>query len=577
MAKPFATVVPMRYLFFILIATVSAVAQPSINSGGIVNAASYAGSPLGANGSPIGNNSVAQGSFFSIFGTGLGPSNPVFPSSLPLGTSLPDANGTSVTISSGGQTVNAFPTFAGPNQVNAILPSNTPIGAATVTVTYNGQTSQPVPINVSATQFGLFTANAGGNGPGIAQVFSGSAGPVMMGLTTPAHPGDTLVIVGTGLGGISGPDNNAPGAVPVGSNVYVTIGGVTAQATYAGRAPQFPGEDQINFVVPANVPTGCYVPASVTASGQVSEDIVLSIAPAGASTCVHPLGLSQSALATLDSGGTVNIGLFQVLRAFVAQFGGSAEGAGGLFANVNANSVFQMYNRIPAAFGTVSYPAPLNACVVIDQQITAGGFAIPNFPAIGGTELVADPLLLTMSGPGGSANVLRQDTGGYLSTFIPAILGPGAWTLSGNGGRDVGAFSAKITLPDDLNWPLAGNFSTVPRADLTIQWTGGNLAAGSVVTIFGNSSVVNVKDPSQTRNKSFYCAATAAAGKFTVPGSIMQQLPSSDTAAGETAYGTLGITSGGFGSFSAPLTKGTLDAGVIAYGEAYVLSVKFGQ
>jgi uncharacterized protein (TIGR03437 family) len=370
--------------------------------------------------------------------------------------------------------------------VNAILPSNTPIGAATVTVTYNGQTSQPVPINVTATQFGLFTANAGGNGPGIAQVSSGSATPVMMGLTTPAHPGDTMVIVGTGLGGISGPDNAAPGAVPVGSNVYVTIGGITAQATYAGRAPQFPGQDQINFVVPANVPTGCYVPASVTVSGQVSQDIVLSIAPAGSSACVHPFGLSQSALFTLDSGGTVNIGLFQVLRAFVAQFGGSAEGAGGLFANVNANSAFQMYNRIPAAFGAVSYPAALNACVVFDQQITAGGFAVPNFPAIGGTELVADPLLLTMSGPGGSANVLRQDTGGYLSTFIPAILGPGAWTLSGNGGRDVGAFSAKITLPDDLNWPLAGNFSTVPRADLTIQWTGGNLAAGSVVTIFGN-------------------------------------------------------------------------------------------
>jgi hypothetical protein len=92
----------MRHLFFILIATVSAVAQPSINSGGIVNAASYAASPLGVNGNPIGNNSVAQGSFFSIFGSGLGPSNPVFPSSLPLGTNLPDAKGTSVTISSGG-------------------------------------------------------------------------------------------------------------------------------------------------------------------------------------------------------------------------------------------------------------------------------------------------------------------------------------------------------------------------------------------------------------------------------------------------------------------------------------------
>ena len=140
-----------------------------------------------------------------------------------------------------------------------------------MTVGYNGQTSAPAPINVVGTQFGLFTANAQGNGPAVAQVFSGSAAPVFMGLTTPAHPGETIVIVGTGLGGITGPDNAGPGAILVGSNVIVTIGGIVATTNYAGRSPQFPGEDQINFVVPANVPTGCYVPASVTASGQVSQ------------------------------------------------------------------------------------------------------------------------------------------------------------------------------------------------------------------------------------------------------------------------------------------------------------------
>jgi uncharacterized protein (TIGR03437 family) len=566
----------MRYLLFLLVLTVSAMAQPTINIGGIANAASYEAAPLDANGNPIGNNSVAQGSIFVIFGANMGPASLVQASSLPLGTSLP-SSGTSVSITSGGQTFAAFMVYSSAGQVAAILPSNTPVGPANVTVTYNGQTSAAASINVVKTQFGLFTQNAQGNGPGIAQVFSGSAAPVFMGLTTPAHPGDTMVVVGTGLGGITGADNVAPGAVSVGSNVIVTIGGVVASATYAGRAPQFPGEDQINFQLPADVPTGCYVPASVTASGQVSQDIVLSIATAGSSTCVHPFGLSQSALATLDGGGTVNIGVFQVLRAYLALFGGSVEGTGGLFDNVNANGVFQTYNRILVAFGAVSYPVPLNACVVIDQQNTGGGFTVPNFNTIGGTELVADQLLLTMSGPGGSANVLRQDTGGYLGTFIPSILGPGSWTLSGNGGADVGAFSAKITLPSDLNWTNAGNFMTVPRGQLTILWAGGNLTASSVVTVFGNSTVVNVNDPSQNRAKSFYCAAPASDGKFVVPPSVVQQLPSSTTAAGEIAYGTLGITTGGLGTFTAPLTKGTLEAGVIAYGEAYVLSVKFAQ
>jgi len=565
----------MRSLIFLLVVAVSAVAQPSI--GGIVNAASYAAAPLDASGNPIGNNNVAQGSIFVIFGANMGPASLVQASSLPLGTSLPASNGTSVSIITGGQTVAAFMVYSSAGQVAAILPSNTPVGAASVTVGYNGQTSAPAPINVVGTQFGLFTQNAQGNGPAVAQVFSGSAAPVFMGLTTPAHPGDTIVIVGTGLGGITGPDNDAPGKVSVGSNVIVTIGGIVATPTYAGRSPQFPGEDQINFVVPANVPTGCYVPASVTASGQVSQDIVLSIAPAGSSACVHPLGLSGSPLATLDSGGTVNIGVFQVLRAYVAQFGRTGEGVGGLFDSVNANDLFQMYNRVLAAFGTVSYPAPLNSCVVIDQQLTAPGFTVPDFTAIGGTELVSDPASLTMKGPGGTGNVSRLNTGGYLGTFLTPILGPGSWTLSGNGGADVGAFSANITLPDDLNWSNAGNFTTVPRNGLTILWTGGNVTANSVVTVFGNSTIVNVQDPSQTRAKSFYCSAPASASKFVVPMSVLQQLPSSTTAAGETAYGTLGITTGGIGSFTAPLTKGKLDAGAIAYGEAYVLSVKFAQ
>jgi uncharacterized protein (TIGR03437 family) len=567
----------MRSLALFLILTASAVAQPSI--GGIVNGASYAVAPNGSNGNPIGNNNVAQGAIFVIFGTNMGPASLVQAASLPLGTSLPASNGTSVSVSSGGQTVSAYLIYSSALQVAAIMPSNTPVGAATVTVSYNGQSSSAASINVVQSGFGLFTANSEGNGPGIAQVYVGSNAPVLMGLTAPAHPGDTLVIVGTGLGGISGADNVAPGAVPVGSNVTVTVGGMVVNPTYAGRAPQFPGEDQINFVMPAGVPTGCYVPASVTASGQVSQDIVLSIAPAGASACVHPFGLSQSQLATLDSGGTLNIGVFETLLAYVAQLNGAAQGAGGLFDIANANVVYQLYNRILVAFGTVSYPAPLNGCVAVDEQITTGGFSVPNFSAIGGTELVADSLLLTMSGPGGSANVLRQSTGGYLGTFLPPILGPGQWTLSGMGGADVGAFNAQITLPSDLNWTNNGNFSTipVPRTGLTLTWTGGNLSSSSVFTIFGNSTVVNETDPSKTRNKSFYCEAPASAGQFMVPAEIVQQLPSSTTAAGETAYGTLGISTGSIGSFTAPLTKGTLDAGVMAYGEAYVISVKFAQ
>jgi uncharacterized protein (TIGR03437 family) len=554
-------------LAFVLVS--SAVGQPVI--GGVVSNASYAQAAKDSSGTPIGNNLIAQGSIFAVFGSGMGPATIAY-AGLPLPTSLPDANGTSIAVTSGGKTVSAYMVYTVAGQLAAIMPSTAAIGDATVTVTYAGKTSAPAKITVVKSQLGIFTANAQGTGPAAAQHGADSSA---IQLTTAAKPGETIVLYGTGLGPIPGADNVPPGAVQVGSNVIVTVAGKVVTPDYAGRSPSFAGLDQINFKIPTDVTTGCYVPVSVTASGQVSQDFVLSIAGAG-SVCTHPLGLTQSSLATLDSGGTVNVGLFQMLRAFLAVLGGSIEGAGGLFDNVNSNGVFQMYNRIPVAFGAVPYPAALNGCVAIDQSNTGSGFMAPDFSLIGGKELIADPVVLSASGPGNAqSNVLRQDTGGYLSVFLPPILGPGSWTSSGSGGADVGAFNAKITLPDNLDWTNRGNFSTVPQSDLTITWSGGNTSANPVLTVFGNSTIVNATDPSKSRAKSFYCAAPASAGRIVVPAAIRQQIPSSTTAAGETAFASLGITTGGFAPFTAPLTKGTLDAGSIAYGEAIVLSVKY--
>jgi uncharacterized protein (TIGR03437 family) len=550
-------------------AVASALAQPKIGS--IVNTASYLTPPLDSKSNPIGNDVIAQGSIFIVFGTGMGPTSPTYPSGLPLPTSLPASNGTSISISAGGQTIAAFMFYTSALQVQAILPSNTPIGTASVTLTYNGKTSAPFTISVVESRVGIFTTNSQGYGTVAAQHGADST-PVLM--SKAAHPGETVVIYGTGLGPISGPDNVAPGSVQVGSNVIVTIAGQTVKPIYAGRAPSYAGEDQIDFAIPTNVVTGCYVPVSVTASGQVSQDFVIPIAGNGSSACTHIFGLSASALATLDGGGTVNVGLFQILSGYAAALGGAVQGAGGLFDNANASSVFNLYNLIPVAYGAVTYPAPLNSCVVIDQVITTGGFNLPAIDQIGGTELVADGLVLEINGPNGAnANILRQATGGYVGVFIPPILGPGSWTISGQGGVDVGAFSATITLPGNLSWTNAGNFSSVPSSDLTIAWSGGTTSSNPVVTVYGNSTIVNPTDPSMSRAKSFYCAAPASAGKFVVPAAIRQQLPSA--ASGETSFGSLGITTGGFGSFTAPLTKGTLDTGVIDYGEAYVLSVAY--
>jgi uncharacterized protein (TIGR03437 family) len=563
----------LKLVLPVLLFAIPVVAQPSI--GGVVNGASYATAPDNAKNTPIGNNLVGQGAIFVIFGKNMGPATLAGSTGLPLTTTLPASGGTSVSITSGGKTVSAYMVYTSAGQVAAILPSDTPIGAATVTVTYNGQTSAAANINVVASGLGVFTNNSQGNGPAIAQVYHvGSTTAGLVALTNSAQPGDTLIVYGTGLGAIPGADNTAPGAVSVGTNVMVNIAGTAVTPLYAGRSPDFPGLDQINFKLPANVATGCYIPAEITATGQPSNQFYLSIASSGSTTCTHPFGLSQAAMAKLDSGGSINIGLFLLLSA--VELGVAAEGAGGLFDVADANTVFQMYSRIVFAFGGTNFPVATGSCAIMDTTTPYDSPSVPNLAALGGTNLNAGgAVTVTGTGPVGTTGIPALTTGGYETVFFE-ILGQGQTTLTGTGGPDVGAFTAMTTLPADLVWTNVGNLASPPRTGITVTWSGGSINAQSLVTAYGSSVVINPTDPSKNRGKQFFCNAPASAGMFMIPASILQQLPSDAAlATGEMAFGALGINTGGGSSFTAPLTKGTLDAGYLAFGEAQSISVTY--
>ncbi len=125
-------------------------AQPTITQ--VSNAASEALSPLP-------NSSIAQGSFFAIYGNGFGVDSSTCATNYyncywkpyPLPTSL---QGTSVNVTVNGTTVAAYIEYAVQNasssQINAVLPSNTPTGTGTLTVTFSGATSPAYPITVVA-------------------------------------------------------------------------------------------------------------------------------------------------------------------------------------------------------------------------------------------------------------------------------------------------------------------------------------------------------------------------------------------------------------------------------------------
>ena len=246
---------------------------PAIGAGGVVNAASNA--PLGMTGG------IAQGSFMTIYGANIGPATGVSATSLPLSSSLGGVS-VSVTPANGGPGLIAYPTYVSAGQINAILPSKTPVGLENLTVTFNGVTSQPVPIQVVNASFGIFTANFG-SGP--AAIIDASTNDPILSATNAARPGDFLELFGTGLGPVNVPDNDAPGGAisPSGITVQVLVGGQTITPIYAGRSPQFPGEDQINFQLPPAglVAEGCSVSVSVVVNGVRSNTATLPIASSG--------------------------------------------------------------------------------------------------------------------------------------------------------------------------------------------------------------------------------------------------------------------------------------------------------
>ena len=153
--------VDIQTLVLLLSAGLSSIAQPVVPVGGILNAGSYA-----TPGQP--HYGVAQGSVFAVFGTGLGPTTPLEASQFPL-NGVQGLAGTSVRLTVGGVPGDALMLYTSASQLLAILPSDTPTGDGTFTVTYQGQTSVPSPVRVVPASFGIFTRNANGRGRAIVQ------------------------------------------------------------------------------------------------------------------------------------------------------------------------------------------------------------------------------------------------------------------------------------------------------------------------------------------------------------------------------------------------------------------------
>ena len=175
---------PKRLLVaFVVIAGSLAAQTPTIT--GIVNGASEI--PPG-----FPNYAIAEGSIFVVYGTNLGSPPPAGAAVNAAPLPLPVGNfaGTSVTVAVGGTTLPVPIQYTSPGQLAGIMPSATPAGAGTLTVTYAGQSvSSPVKVLVSA--FGISNLRVPSGHETAAVAFGTNENEVVSALDA-AAPGDVL-------------------------------------------------------------------------------------------------------------------------------------------------------------------------------------------------------------------------------------------------------------------------------------------------------------------------------------------------------------------------------------------------
>jgi uncharacterized protein (TIGR03437 family) len=477
---------------FLLTAPVACAANPFtpvINPNGVVNAASYLTAAFS-------NYGLARGSLFLVFGSALGPQTLVS-ATYPLPTSDGLA-GTRVLLSVGGYTAACPMVYTSSSQVAALVPSDAPEGDGTVVVAYQNLASTSVPVHLVHSAFGIFTVNLAGAGPAVLQNFVSQTSTPLNTLLTSAHPGQTVILWGTGLGPASGDETAGPvpGALPFLDNLYV--GSQAASVRYAGRSGCCAGVDQIVFDIPAGV-SGCYVPVAAVTGGVVSNMGTISIAAAG-NECDDPLSFRATDLTLLERNGVLRTGQTTLSRTMA--FGGSA-------GQLELDASFLSFDAptLTAALGPLK--PSLGSCYLSATKLNADLSGLPH-----GTGLDAGAFI-TANGPTGSITATDSSPGNYTMLGSLGNLLAGIYQFAGSGGTGVGAFQSNLNVVAGLQWTNASSFATgtVSTAQpVTVTWTGGDPNGYVTLQITSANSVYNA---------SIQCNAPMAAGSFTVPAYLM--------------------------------------------------------
>jgi uncharacterized protein (TIGR03437 family) len=236
----------------------------SVSSGGVLNSASYAGG------------AIAPGEIIVIYGSGMGPGTLVGLQLDSRGYVSSSLAGTQVLFDG----VPAPLVYTQAGQVSAVVPYAVSGNSTTqLRVSYQGETSIPISLPVTAAAPGIFTSDSSGRGQGSIVNQDGTINSP----DNPAPVGSVVAVYATGEGQTNpgGIDGKPAGLSPPRANqpVTATIAGLSAPVQYAGGVfGLVAGVMQVNVLIPQGVAVGSSVPIVLTVGGIATQaNVTLAI------------------------------------------------------------------------------------------------------------------------------------------------------------------------------------------------------------------------------------------------------------------------------------------------------------
>jgi hypothetical protein len=271
--------------------------------------------------------------------------------------------------------------------------------------------------------------------------------------------------------------------------------------------------DQWNIVIPSTTPAGCFMPLQLSVGGVLSNVVTVAVSAAGNCSSEitgmpsFPGGQGYAAFtmgrvvySVPGQSGTIVSSQFngffnQLTASSTPETGGLPPAGGGCLTEIYSNSS-------PGSSPSVGFSTYSNATALDAGTVTV---TAPN-----GT--VSTPAVVSM----GDFAINASQTGNGLT------IAPGNWMVTGNGGKNVAAFTATAAASPLFTSTSLGLTSSTFSASspLTMTWTCPSPAAEVIVSI-------NSANSSNGLYGGSVCAAACSAGTLTVPSSVLKQLPTS--------------------------------------------------